>query len=157
MNYYQNNDYLRYYQPQQYYQNQQYNQNQQQYNQNQQYNQTNSGIIWVQGESGAKSYLVAPNCTVQLWDSESQTIYIKSADASGMPSIKILDYTIRNDQKEKNENNINQINADNNVNMESEIKDLNEKIQNMEKEILQLKNILTNKSNQNKKRSESSK
>lgn len=151
MNYYQNNDYLRYYQPQQYYQ------NQQQYNQNQQYNQTNSGIIWVQGESGAKSYLVAPNNTVQLWDSESQTIYIKSADASGMPSIKILDYTIRNDQKEKNENNINQINADNNVNMESEIKDLNEKIQNMEKEILQLKNILTNKSNQNKKRSESSK
>jgi hypothetical protein len=151
LNYYQNNDYLRYYQPQQYYQ------NQQQYNQNQQYNQTNSGIIWVQGESGAKSYLVAPNNTVQLWDSESQTIYIKSADASGMPSIKILDYTIRNDQKEKNENNINQINADNNVNMESEIKDLNEKIQNMEKEILQLKNILTNKSNQNKKRSESSK
>ena len=151
MNYYQNNDYLRYYQPQQYYQ------NQQQYNQNQQYNQTNSGIIWVQGESGAKSYLVAPNNTVQLWDSESQTIYLKSADGSGMPSIKILDYTIRNDQKEKNENNINQINADNNVNMESEIKDLNEKIQNMEKEILQLKNILTNKSNQNKKRSESSK
>lgn len=156
MNYYQNNDYLRYYQPQQYYQ------NQQQYNQNQQYNQINqnqspNGIIWVQGESGAKSYLVAPNCTVQLWDSESQTIYIKSADASGMPSIKILDYTIRNDQKEKNENNINQINADNNVNMESEIKDLNEKIQNMEKEISQLKNILTNKSNQNKKRSESSK
>jgi hypothetical protein len=156
LNYYQNNDYLRYYQPQQYYQ------NQQQYNQNQQYNQINqnqspNGIIWVQGESGAKSYLVAPNCTVQLWDSESQTIYIKSADASGMPSIKILDYTIRNDQKEKNENNINQINADNNVNMESEIKDLNEKIQNMEKEISQLKNILTNKSNQNKKRSESSK
>lgn len=54
-----------------------------------------NGIIWVQGEAGAKSYLVAPNNTVQLWDSESQTIYLKSADASGMPSIKILDYTIR--------------------------------------------------------------
>lgn len=54
-----------------------------------------SGIIWVQGEAGAKSYLVAPNTTVQLWDSERQTIYIKSADASGMPSIKTLDYTIR--------------------------------------------------------------
>ena len=63
----------------------------------QQYQQTqqNSGIIWVQGEAGAKSYLVAPNTTVQLWDSESQTIYLKSADASGMPSMKILDYTIR--------------------------------------------------------------
>lgn len=63
---------------------------QQNYNQPQQ-----NGIIWVQGESGAKSYLVAPNQTVQLWDSESQTIYLKSADASGMPSIRILDYTIR--------------------------------------------------------------
>lgn len=54
-----------------------------------------SGIIWVQGEAGAKSYLVAPNTTVQLWDSERQTIYIKSADASGIPSIRTLDYTIR--------------------------------------------------------------
>lgn len=59
-------------------------------NQNQQ-----NGVIWVQGEAGAKSYLVAPNCTVQLWDSENQTIYLKSADASGMPSMKVLDYTIR--------------------------------------------------------------
>ena len=54
-----------------------------------------SGLIWVQGEAGAKSYLVAPNNTVQLWDSEAQVIYLKSADASGMPSIKVLDYTIR--------------------------------------------------------------
>ena len=57
--------------------------------------QQNNGIIWVQGEAGAKSYLVAPNSTVQLWDSERQTIYLKSADASGMPSMKTLDYTIR--------------------------------------------------------------
>lgn len=61
----------------------------------QQQNQPSNSIIWVQGESGAKSYLVAPGNTVQLWDSESQTIYLKSADASGMPSIKILDYTVR--------------------------------------------------------------
>lgn len=57
--------------------------------------QQNSSIIWVQGEAGAKSYLVAPNNTVQLWDSERHTIYLKSADASGMPSMKTLDYTIR--------------------------------------------------------------
>lgn len=57
--------------------------------------QTSSNLIWVQGEAGAKSYMVAPNSTVQLWDSESQTIYLKSADASGMPSMRILDYTIR--------------------------------------------------------------
>lgn len=54
-----------------------------------------TGIIWVQGEAGAKSYLVAPNTTVQLWDSEENVIYIKTADSSGMPSMKILDYTIR--------------------------------------------------------------
>lgn len=54
-----------------------------------------SGIIWVSGEAGAKAYMVAPNTTVALFDSENQTIYLKSADASGMPSIKTLDYTIR--------------------------------------------------------------
>lgn len=58
--------------------------------------QTSTGVIWVQGEAGAKSYLVAPNSTVYLWDSESHTIYVKSADASGMPSIKVLDYKVRN-------------------------------------------------------------
>lgn len=57
--------------------------------------QGNSGPIWVQGEAGAKSYLVAPNTTVALWDSEAQVIYLKSADPSGMPQMKVLDYTIR--------------------------------------------------------------
>ncbi len=64
-------------------------------NQLNQQTQNSSGLIWVQGIEGAKSYLVAPNTTVQLWDSERQTIYLKSADASGMPSIKTLDYTVR--------------------------------------------------------------
>ena len=57
--------------------------------------QQNTGIIWVSGEAGAKAYLVAPNTTVQLWDSETQRIFLKSADASGMPSMKVLEYTIR--------------------------------------------------------------
>ena len=61
----------------------------------QQPQQINSGIIWVQGEAAAKSYPVAPNSSVPLWDSEADVIYIKSADMSGMPSLKILDYTMR--------------------------------------------------------------
>lgn len=65
--------------------------------QNQQMNQSNNNLIWVQGEAGAKSYLLAPNTTIPLWDSESKTIYLKSSDASGMPSMKILDYTIRDE------------------------------------------------------------
>ena len=60
-----------------------------------QYPQNSNGPIWVQGEAGAKSYLVAPNTTVALWDSEAQVIYLKSADPSGMPQMKVLDYTIR--------------------------------------------------------------
>lgn len=60
-----------------------------------------NGIIWVQGEGGAKSYMVAPGQTVQLWDSENKVIYLKSADASGMPSMKVLDYTIRGEAEEK--------------------------------------------------------
>ena len=52
-------------------------------------------MIWVSGEVGAKSYLVSPGTTVVLWDNESQTIYLKSADATGMPSMRVLDYTIR--------------------------------------------------------------
>ena len=62
-----------------------------------------TGLIWVQGEAAAKSYLVAPGCTVQLWDSEEKVIYLKSADASGMPSMKVLDYTIRGEQAAKKE------------------------------------------------------
>lgn len=59
------------------------------------------GIIWVQGEAAAKSYLVAPGSTVQLWDSEEKVIYLKSADASGMPSMKVLEYTIRGEEDAK--------------------------------------------------------
>lgn len=53
------------------------------------------GMIWVQGESAGKSYLVAPGNTVPLWDSERQTIYLKSVDASGIPTMRILDYKER--------------------------------------------------------------
>ena len=59
-------------------------------------------LIWVSGEAGAKAYLVAPNTTVQLWDSEANCVYLKSADATGMPSMKILDYTIREGEKPRN-------------------------------------------------------
>lgn len=57
--------------------------------------QTGSALIWVQGINAAKSYPVAPNTSVPLFDSEANVVYIKSADASGMPSIKILDYIVR--------------------------------------------------------------
>ena len=58
--------------------------------------QQSSQIIWVSGEAGAKSYLVAPNATVMLMDSEGERFYLKSADASGMPlPLRIFDYKER--------------------------------------------------------------
>ena len=59
------------------------------------------GIIWVQGEAAAKSYLIAPNSTVPLWDSEDKVIYLKSADAAGMQSMKVLEYKIRGEEEPK--------------------------------------------------------
>lgn len=59
--------------------------------------QSSSGIVWVQGEAGAKSYLVAPGQSVLLMDSEVSAFYIKSSDPSGMPlPLRIFDYTERN-------------------------------------------------------------
>ena len=49
----------------------------------------------MQGEAAAKSYPVSPGSGVLLMDSESLTFYLKSADASGMPSMRIFDYTER--------------------------------------------------------------
>lgn len=58
-----------------------------------------TGILWVQGEAGAKSWAVAPGKSVMLMDSESNTFYIKSSDNSGMPMpLRIFDYTERTQQ-----------------------------------------------------------
>jgi len=55
-----------------------------------------NSIIWVQGESGAKSYMVAPGNTVMLMDSEGSSFYLKSTDNSGMPlPLRIFDYVER--------------------------------------------------------------
>lgn len=68
-----------------------------------------SGIIWVQGEVGARSYLVSPNTKVALWDSEAPIIYIKTSDQNGVPSMRIIDYTYRDaaPQPSQNQNNQN--------------------------------------------------
>lgn len=58
--------------------------------------QQSSPIIWVQGEEGAKAYMVAAGNSVLLMDSENSTFYIKATDASGMPQpLRIFDYAER--------------------------------------------------------------
>ena len=66
-----------------------------------------TGILWVQGEAGAKSWAVAPGKSVMLMDSESNTFYIKSSDQSGMPMpLRIFDYTERTQQSTQSVNTI---------------------------------------------------
>ncbi len=70
-------------------------QNQQFMNQQGQAASQGPEMIWVQGEVGAKAYMVAPGCTIILWDSEQPIFYIKSADLRGAPSMQIFDYSER--------------------------------------------------------------
>ena len=56
----------------------------------------NGGLVWVQGVEGAKSHFVNPGQSVLLMDSESNSFFIKTADASGMPMpLRVFDYTER--------------------------------------------------------------
>lgn len=56
--------------------------------------QTND-MLWVLNESEATAYPVAPNNSVVLWDKSNSTIYVKSVNAQGVPSMRILDFNER--------------------------------------------------------------
>lgn len=71
-------------------------QNQYQPNMQQVPQQHAPSIVWVQSEAEAMTYPIAPNNAVTLWDSNAPVIYLKQADASGKPSMKIYDLVERN-------------------------------------------------------------
>ena len=102
--------------------------------------QVQTGRILVQGEEGAKNYLVAPNCSVDLWDSDAQVIYAKSADASGMPNTKIIDYQYRDTEQKAVP-----VKTDDNYATK-------EDIDNLRNELKQMKSRLDNLSNNKKDR-----
>jgi hypothetical protein len=56
---------------------------------------TNDTLLWVLNENEASSYPVAPNNSVVLWDKNNKTFYIKTANAQGIPSMQIYDFTER--------------------------------------------------------------
>lgn len=57
--------------------------------------QPTNDMIWVLGQTEAESYPVAPNNSVVLWDKSNPTIYVKSVNAQGVPSMRTLDFTER--------------------------------------------------------------
>lgn len=68
------------------------------YQQPMQQQQPGPSIVWVQGEQEAMAYMVAPNSAVALWDSLAPVVYLKQADASGKPTIKIYDLVERSNR-----------------------------------------------------------
>lgn len=99
--------------------------------------QPQNSIIFIKGgEQGAKSYYVQPNTTVILWDDEENVIYLKSADGSGMPTMKILDYTVRGGD---NNNSSNSVSDD----ISNQLSSLSERVKELENKI----DILNNKRN----------
>lgn len=59
-------------------------------------------MVFVLNETEATAFPVALNNSVTLWDKNKDTVYIKSVNAQGVPSMRILDYTERtadNDSK----------------------------------------------------------
>jgi hypothetical protein len=57
--------------------------------------QAQTGIVWVPNETAAREYLVAPNSAVAMWDSSAPVVYLKQADASGKPTLKVYDLVER--------------------------------------------------------------
>lgn len=49
------------------------------------------GIVWVNSAKDAEQYPIAPNNAVALWETSGNRIYVKSADATGKPTIKTYD------------------------------------------------------------------
>jgi len=63
------------------------------------YQPAQNGLNWVQGMAGAKAWMIMPGQTALLMDSEGQTFYIKSADQSGMPTLRVFDFVERAPQQ----------------------------------------------------------
>lgn len=55
-----------------------------------------NSFLFVLNENEASSYPVTAGNAVMLWDRDNPTIYVKSVDAQGVPSLRILDFTERN-------------------------------------------------------------
>ena len=62
-----------------------------------------NGIIWVDGEVGAKAYQMPAGwpcgIPIALWDTNDTVIYLKSINQAGMPNpLQKLHYTMENQQ-----------------------------------------------------------
>ena len=99
-----------------------------------------NGIIWVQGEAGARAYLVPAGKSAMLMDSENSVFYIKTTDVSGMPNaLRIFDYTERINQQSKSEPIVDiKATSSEYEELEKQIVALNDKIKELENQLLEV-------------------
>lgn len=69
--------------------------------QQQQPAQSQQSIVWVNGIEEANSFMIMPNNAVQLWDRNGKSVYVKSADATGMPQMRIYDLIERSQARQE--------------------------------------------------------
>lgn len=95
----------------------------------------NTGIIWVNGVEGAKGYIIQPNSSVVLMDSEQDYFYLKTANDAGIASIRVFEF------KEKQQNNINT-----NINIEDQLKNYvsKEEFERLQNTLNDIINLLNN-------------
>lgn len=59
-------------------------------------------LISVTGLEGAKAYQIPPNSKIVLFDSDSDTFYVKTTDAGGFPTIRSFSFVpIEQDTSQK--------------------------------------------------------
>ena len=64
------------------------------------------GMNWVNGIEGAKAVQLPINTTAPFFDSEQNTLYIKTSDNIGMSTMKIFDLVERKENKQTPTSNI---------------------------------------------------
>ena len=89
--------------------------------------QPTNDMLFVLNENEASAYPVAPNNSVVLWDKNNKTFYIKTANAQGIPSMQIYDFTERID-KAKNEHTTHKCTCGDKYATKEQINDLRGKI-----------------------------
>ena len=57
--------------------------------------QPQSSMIWVNGDKDVENYPVAPNVAITLWHTSEPVVYLKQADATGKPTIRVFDLVER--------------------------------------------------------------
>lgn len=98
---------------------------------------TPSGILWVSGISEAQMFPVAPNNAVALWDQNGKTVFLKQADATGKPTMRIFELAERSqsvpgpDAKQDGDTGRNEIR-----NVLEELTSIKTEIQSMKEELL---------------------